>query len=44
MVDFEAGMWKALRRTFPDSSITGCAFHWSKAVFQKVQNLGLQVC
>lgn len=43
MVDFEAGLWKALRKVFPRESITGCAFHWSKAVFAKVQNLGLQV-
>lgn len=43
MVDFEAGLWKALRKVFPTESITGCAFHWSKAVFTKVQNLGLQV-
>ncbi|XP_048769055.2 uncharacterized protein LOC125675446 [Ostrea edulis] len=43
MVDFEAGIRKALRRVFLETSITGCAFHWRKAVFQKVQNLGLQI-
>ncbi|KAK3107398.1 hypothetical protein FSP39_013721, partial [Pinctada imbricata] len=43
MADFEAGIWKGLRRVFTDPTIHGCAFHWSKAVYTKVQKLGLQV-
>ena len=41
--DFERGIWKGIRDVFPDPRIRGCAFHWSKAVFAKVQDLGLQV-
>ena len=43
MADFERGIWGAIRKVFPGKVISGCAFHWSKAVFTKVQNLGLQV-
>ena len=27
VVDFEAGLWQALRQRFPGYSIQGCAFH-----------------
>lgn len=42
--DFEAGLWRALRDRFPNYPIQGCVFHWSQAVFRKVQEHGLQVC
>ena len=43
VADFEAGLWQALRRRFPYHPIQGCAFHWSQAVFRKIQENGLQV-
>nr|XP_034307538.1 uncharacterized protein LOC105322137 [Crassostrea gigas] len=39
--DFEAGAWQAIREVFPHASLKGCAFHWSKAVWSHVQQLGL---
>uniref|UniRef100_A0A8W8L892 MULE transposase domain-containing protein n=1 Tax=Magallana gigas TaxID=29159 RepID=A0A8W8L892_MAGGI len=34
VVDFEAGLWQAIRETMPDLEIHGCAFHWTQAVWQ----------
>eukprot|EP00105_Crassostrea_gigas_P020377 XP_011439145.1 PREDICTED: uncharacterized protein LOC105336498 [Crassostrea gigas] len=39
--DFEAGAWQAICEVFPHASLKGCAFHWSKAVWSHVQQLGL---
>jgi transposase-like protein len=43
VADFEAALWQALKARFPRCPIQGCAFHWSQAVFRKVQEHGLQV-
>ncbi|XP_006820186.1 uncharacterized protein LOC102808349 [Saccoglossus kowalevskii] len=43
IVDFEAAIWKAIYSVFPDVAIQGCSFHWTQAVWRKVQHLGLQV-
>ncbi|KAJ8309740.1 hypothetical protein KUTeg_011605 [Tegillarca granosa] len=40
--DFEAAIWKSLRKTIPGIVIRGCNFHWTQAVWRHVQNLGLQ--
>lgn len=42
-MDFEAAAWKAVRQEFPNIRMRGCTFHWSQAVWRKVQQLGLQV-
>ena len=42
-VDFEAAMWQALCKVLPTVRIHGCFFHWTQAVWRKVQVLGLQV-
>lgn len=42
VVDFEAGIWKALRSVFNDPVIHGCAYHFTQALWRKVQELGLQ--
>jgi hypothetical protein len=43
VVDFEAGLWQAIRQSFPGYSIQGGAFHWAQAVFRKIQEHGLHV-
>jgi hypothetical protein len=41
MVDFEATMWTALREVFPETEIHGCSFYWNRAIWRKIQELGL---
>jgi hypothetical protein len=41
MLDFEAALWAALHVVMPNVQIRGCSFHWSQAVWRKVQELGL---
>ena len=43
MVDFELAVLNATDALFPDSSKKGCFFHFSQAIFKKIQSLGLQV-
>lgn len=40
---YEQGIWKGIRECFPGTKLRVCAFHWSKAVYTKVQEYGLQV-
>ena len=35
------GIWKAVSSVFPESTMSGCLFHWSQAVFRKIQEVGL---
>ena len=41
VVDFEAGLWLDLKHVFPDLRIQGCVFHWTQAVWRKLQSLGI---
>ena len=41
VADFEAALWIAVEQVFYDAQIQGCVFHWTQAIWQKVQDLGL---
>ncbi|CAD5126447.1 DgyrCDS14576 [Dimorphilus gyrociliatus] len=41
VVDFEKAIWKALSFTYPEANIKGCVFHWTQAIYRKIQELGL---
>lgn len=43
VLDFEASLWAALRQTLPNVQLRGCHFHWTQAIWRKVQELGLAV-
>jgi len=36
VVDFEAGLWKAIRHVFPEASVKGCVFHFSQALYKHI--------
>ena len=42
-IHFEAAMWQVIPKVLCDIRILGCYFHWSQAVWRKVQELGLHV-
>ncbi|XP_028416821.1 uncharacterized protein LOC114541028 [Dendronephthya gigantea] len=39
---FETAIWKAWRAILPGVQLSGCVFHWTQALWRKVQGLGLQ--
>jgi hypothetical protein len=41
VLDFEAALWSAIRETMPNVQLRGCHFHWTQAIWRKVQDLGL---
>jgi len=43
LLDFEAALWQALATELPDVLLKGCTFHFSQAIWRKVQELGLQL-
>jgi len=42
-VDFEMAAIRSVQEAFPDAEIKGCFFHFTQAVWRKVQELGLSV-
>ena len=43
VMDFEWAMWDAAASIFSDTICQGCSFHFSQAIWRKVQDLGLVV-
>ena len=43
MVDFEQAAIKCFKRAFPGARIKGCFFHFTKAIYKKVIEIGLKV-
>ena len=43
VMDFENATWNAFRDIFPEADRKGCHFHWTQALWRKVQALGLVV-
>ncbi|CAH3140535.1 unnamed protein product [Pocillopora meandrina] len=42
VLDFEKSVRKAIPKVLPRVKLSGCGFHWSQAVWRKIQYLGLQ--
>ena len=41
-LDFEAAIWQTASDVFTNVKLLGCVFHWSPAVWNKIQAVGLQ--
>lgn len=41
-LDFEQALWTVFRELLPNVSLQGCLFHWTQALWRKVQELGLE--
>ena len=41
VIDFESALWQAVAKVFPSATVQGCVFHWTQAIWRKVQRLGL---
>lgn len=39
--DFELAIWRGVEEVFPNVKMSGCAFHWTQAVFRKLKKIGL---
>ena len=42
VMDFESSLWKVFPIVYPGVELQGCSFHWTQAVWRKIQLLGLQ--
>lgn len=42
LIDFELAMIGAIKQEFPNTSIQGCFFHFSQAIYRKIQAAGLR--
>ena len=42
-IDFEAAIWQVIPSVFHGVTMFGCYFHWSQAIWRKVQEFRLQV-
>jgi len=40
--DFEDATWQALYQVLPDVQLRGCVFHFTQAVWRKIQELGIR--
>ncbi len=43
MTDFEHALRQAIQLSFPGARVKGCYYHYTQALWRKVQTLGLQV-
>ena len=41
VADFETGLWQALRSIYSDTEIKGCVFHFTQAIWRRIQEEGL---
>jgi len=41
ILDFERAAWSAVHTVLPQVTCKGCHFHWTQAIWRKVQSLGL---
>lgn len=41
VADFEKGIWKGVQRAIPGVTIRGCNFHFTQAVWRRIQKYGL---
>ena len=42
MLDYELGLRNSLKKVWPNIRLTGCWFHYTQAIWRKVQKLGLE--
>ena len=42
MLDFELGLRNSLKKVWPNIRLSGCWFHYTQAIWRKVQKLGLE--